>query len=572
MATTTDRKTGSSNGVSAARSGLDFLLADAAAGGTGAGRFMQPRAAVSTFAGLARRPRSVAGRLGHTGAELAKVVAGRSDLTPHKRDRRYADPAWQGNPIFRRLLQTHLALSEAAQGLIGDAELDWQSERQARFAVSNVLDALAPSNNLLTNPAVLKETLDRGGSNLWLGARRFVRDVSRPPHLPAMVDTSKFEVGGNIAATPGSVVLRTDVFELIQYEPRTEQVHATPLVVAPPTINKFYILDLAPGRSMVEHWVAQGHQVFMISWRNPEERHGHFDLDTYAGAVLEALRAATQITGQDSAHLLGACSGGIIAAVLAAHLAEAGEQDLLATLSLLVAGLDMNRAGDTSALASRETMAAAVAESSRRGYVEGTSLASVFAWLRPNDLIWSYVVNNYLMGGPLPSFDILFWNQDTVRMSAGTHRDFMHMALDNSLTKPGAMTVLGTPVDLGQVTVDNYVVAGITDHLIPWKNAARNTELLAGDSRFILSKSGHIQALVNPPGEKSKSSYRAGDEPVADYDAFLEQTPEHGGSWWTDHAAWLAERSGGEVPAPTTLGDAEHRPRSKAPGTYVHTR
>jgi polyhydroxyalkanoate synthase subunit PhaC len=553
------------------RRGIDVLLAEAAVGGTGAGRFVQPRAALRTAAGLARHPGRTASRLSRLGGELARVAAGRSQLEA-PRDRRFSDRGWTGNPLFRRMLQTYLAVTEAADGLISDAELGWQDEVQARFAVSNVLDALAPSNYAWSNPAVVKETIDRGGSNLVLGARRFVRDVSRPPHLPAMVDTTKFEVGGNLAVTPGAVVLRTAVFELLQYEPQTEEVHEVPLLIAPPTINKYYVLDLGPGRSLAEYYVSQGQQTFMISWRNPEEQHGHFDLDTYAGAVREALEAAAQITGSPRVHLAGACSGGIIATALAGHLAAAGRLDLLAGLTLYVAALDLREAGAASGLASREMLATAVAESARRGYIDGTSLASVFAWLRPNDLIWNYVVNNYLMGAPLPAFDILYWNQDTVRMSAGTHRDFIHMGLENSLARPRALKVLGSAVDLADVDLDAYVLAGITDHLVPWRNAARATELLGGHTRFVLSRSGHIQALVNPPGEKNRSSYRATEDPVRDHEAFLARSPEHLGSWWPDHAAWLAERSGGTRPAPRELGSAEHPALARAPGSYVHAR
>src|SRR3954470_252892 len=383
----------------AAEAALDVLLTDAADGTRS--RFVRPGAAVNVAAGLARRPDRAARRIGRLGAELARVAAGRSDVRPAKRDRRFADPAWESSWLFRRVLQTHLAVGEAVDGLISDAELDWRHERQARFAAGNVLDALAPSNFPLTNPAVLKESIDQGGLNFLRGARRFLDDF---PRLPSTVDTSKFAVGENLALTPGSVVLRTEVFELIQYAPQTEQVREVPLLFAPPTINKYYVLDLAPGRSMIEWLLRQGQQVFTISWRNPDAEQGHFDLDTYAQAVLEARDAVAAITGQPAVHLNGACSGGMIGAGAVGHLAAEGRLGEVATLTLMVVALDNERAGDAAAFTGRDTAAAAVAASARRGYLDGQALSGVFTWLRPNDLVWNYVVNNYLLGKEPPAF------------------------------------------------------------------------------------------------------------------------------------------------------------------------
>src|ERR1700756_1631675 len=293
----------------AARAALDVVLTDATAGGQS--RIPRPGMAARVIAGLVRQPARPARRVVHLGAELARVAMGRSNVRPAKRDRRFADPAWQTSWLFRRLLQAPLAMGEAVDGLIDDAELDWRHARQARFAAGNVLDALAPSNFPWSNPTVIKTVVDQGGLNLVNGARRFVSDF---PRLPSTVDTTAFRVGENLAASAGSVVLRTDVFELIQYTPQTERVREVPLLIAPPTINKYYVLDLAPGRSMIEYLIGQGQQVFAISWRNPDGAHGHFDLDTYAAAVLEARDTVAEITEQRAVHLTGACSGGIISA------------------------------------------------------------------------------------------------------------------------------------------------------------------------------------------------------------------------------------------------------------------
>ncbi|HEX3979496.1 MAG TPA: alpha/beta fold hydrolase [Solirubrobacteraceae bacterium] len=565
----TEVKEQAQRGGDAIRSGLDVMLSDAVAGTP---RFFAPGPAVKVAAGLARRPRGVARRAAGLTTELTRTATGRSRLAPAGGDRRFADPAWQENWLLRELLQAYLAIGQTVDGLIEDAGVDWRTERQARLAVGNVMDALAPTNFPWSNPAVLREIVNTGGGNLAKGLRRLARDLSTPPRLPATVDTSQFEVGGNLAVSPGSVVLRNEVLELIHYQPQTDQVRETPLLVIPPTINKYYILDLAPGRSLIEYLVAQGQQVFAVSWRNPDQEQGHFDLDTYARAISEAREAVAEITHADAVHIAAACSGGIVTAGLLGHLAGTGELGEVASLTLMVCALDNAQAGTVSALATRDLAAAAVAESARKGYVDGQALAGVFTWLRPNDLVWSYVVNNYLLGKEPPAFDILYWNQDTVRMAAGLHRDFVHIGLENSFTRPGALQVLGTPVDMSAVNVDVYAVAGLSDHIVPWENAYRSAQLFGGSQRFVLARSGHIQALVNPPprdGTESRASYRAADDVTADAEAFAAQTPKLSGSWWPDWDAWLAARSGAMRRAPRALGNRRFRAQAKAPGSYV---
>jgi polyhydroxyalkanoate synthase subunit PhaC len=565
----TDLKQQAQHNGGAIRSGLDVMLADAVAGTP---RFFAPGPAVKVAARLARRPRGVARRAAGLTTELARAATGRSQLAPAGGDHRFTDPAWQENWLLRELLQAYLAVGETVDGLIDDAAVDWRTERQARLTAGNVIDALAPTNFPWSNPAVLREIINTGGANLARGLRRLARDLSTPPRLPATVDTSRFEVGGNLAVTPGAVVLRNEVLELIQYQPQTDQVRATPLLVVPPTINKYYILDLAPGRSLVEYLVAQGQQVFAISWRNPEQEQGHFDLDTYARAISEARDAIAEISQADSVHVAAACSGGIVTAGLVGHLAGSGDLGEVASLTLMVCALDNAEAGTIAALATRDLAAAAVAESARKGYVDGQALAGVFTWLRPNDLVWSYVVNNYLLGKEPPAFDILYWNQDTVRMAAGLHRDFIYIGLENSFTRPGAFEVLGTPVDMSAVDIDVYAVAGLTDHIVPWENAYRSIQLFGGTQRFVLARSGHIQALVNPPapeGSETRASYRVSDDVSGDAEAFADQTPKVPGSWWPDWDAWLSARSGAMRRAPRALGNRRFRAQAKAPGSYV---
>ena len=554
----------------AASAGLDMMLTDAAVEDSGVRRFLKPRAAGRTVAGLARHPGSAVRDARGLGTELARVVAGRSVLAPPKGDRRFRDRGWEDNWMLRRVMQGYLATCETVDQLISDADLDWRTERQARFAATNVLDALAPTNFPWSNPTVLKESIDEGGANLIRGGRRFLRDVTRSPHLPASVDVSKFEVGRNLAATPGSVVLHDEVFELIQYRPTTEQVHEVPLLFVPPTINKYYILDISPGRSLIEWLLGQQQQVFVISWRNPDAAQAHFDLDTYAQAVLEARDAVADITGQQAVNVNAACSGGIISACAVGHLAAAGEQDKIGALTLMVCALDQARMGTAGAFASRELAAVAVAESARKGYIDGRALEGVFAWLRPNDMVWNYFVNNYLLGKDPPAFDILYWNQDTVRLAAGLHRDFILMGLDNGLTRAGEIEVLGTPIDLGAITLDTYIVAGMNDHIVPWENAYRSAELLGGSERFVLSTSGHIQALVNPPSTESRASYRMTEDLSDDAEAWVGGAGIRRGSWWPDYVAWLGERSGELRAAPRNLGSPTFKATAKAPGIYIH--
>jgi polyhydroxyalkanoate synthase len=545
---------------------LDALLVDAALGPL---HRLTPDSSTVRFAfQLARRPGTTGRRLVGLAAELARIGVGTSTVAPSKRDRRFTDPAWTQNPLLRRTVQAYQAAGQTAEQLVGDAALDWRDEQRTRFLVENLVAALSPSNLPLLNPASAKAAVDTAGMNFVRGGRNLLGDLATPPRVPEMVDSSAFEVGRTIAVTPGAVVLRTDQLELIQYRPQTEQVRKVPLLIVPPTINKYYALDLAPGRSLVEYLVQQGQQVFVISWRNPDARHADWDLGTYVRAVLDALDAVERVCRTDQTALTGVCSGGIIASITAAHLADVGRPGRLAAFGLAVTVLDNARAGTPAALADRRLARAATALSRRRGYLDGRALAEVFAWLRPEDLIWNYWVNNYLLGRRPPAFDILFWNADTTRMSAKLHADFVDLAMENSLVTPGALSVLGRPVDLSRIEADSYVVAGIADHLTPWQNCYRSTQLLGGDSRFVLSTSGHIAALVNPPGNP-KASYQTNKANPADPQEWLQTAETEQGSWWPDMAAWLGERCGTQKRAPAKLGGGGLPPLVEAPGTYV---
>jgi polyhydroxyalkanoate synthase len=545
---------------------LEVMLADAALGPVR--RLVPGIAGVRLAAQLAARPINTTRRGLRLTGDLTSVVLGRSAVEPPPRDRRFADPAWKGNPLLRRLVQAYLVSAQSLEQLVDDADLSWRDEQRLRFVTQMLVDAMAPSNNPILNPLAVKAAVDSGGRNYATGLRQFVQDMRSAPRIPAMVDASDFTVGGNLAVTEGAVVLRTPVFELIQYKPRTEQVRQVPLIVVPPMINKYYVADLAPGRSMIEHYVDSGQQTFAMSWRNPTSEHRGWGLDTYVRSVLEALDAVEDTTGVDRTHVLGLCAGGITASCAVAHLATTGQQHRIAGLTLGVTLLDQARAGTVGAMVDEGTAQLAVAQSQRKGYLDGKALAGVFAWLRPNDLIWNYWVNNYLLGKKPPAFDVLVWNADTTRMPAALHRDFIRMSLENALVHPGKASVLGTAIDLSKVDVDNYVVAGQTDHICPWERCYRSVQLLGGQSRFVLSTAGHIAALVNPPSN-AKSSFRVNDACPEQPEEWIAGAAKHPGSWWDDHVAWLGERSGEQVPAPQQLGSDRYSPTGRAPGTYV---
>jgi polyhydroxyalkanoate synthase len=549
-----------------AASALDMLLSDAALGVVR--RFLPGSSTLRFALGLARRPTAVARRGTSLAGELARIAAGRSAIAPARKDRRFTDPAWRSNPVLSRTVQAYLAWAGTVESLLADADLDWRDNERIRFVLSNLIDAAAPSNNPLINPLAWKAVRDSRGVSAVRGLRSLVSDLSAAPHVPAMVAPDAFEVGRDLAVTPGAVVARSDICELIQYEPVTATVHRFPLLIVPPMINKFYITDLAPGRSMIEYLVAQGHQVFVMSWRNPDARHRDWDLDSYGSAVTAALGAVRSICQVPQASVCALCSGGIVTAMVAAHLSVAGRLGELATLCLGVTVLDQAQAGTASAMIDRRTAELAMAASRSRGYLDGRALAEVFAWLRPNDLIWNYWVNNYLQGQTPPPFDILYWNADTTRLPAAVHRDFIEIALSNALTKPGAVSMLGSPVDLSKVDTDSYVVAGIADHLCPWQSCYRTTQLLGGKPRFVLSTSGHIASMVNPPTNPKATFQTAPDNP-SDPRAWLRGARTVPGSWWPDYSAWLAERSGGRKEHPPDLGGEGFPPVQPAPGSYV---
>ncbi len=545
---------------------LDLLLTEAA---LGTAYHFRPRTATLRMAAkLAANPAAVAKRTRDLAAELTRIAAGKSSVEPHGRDRRFSAEEWQQNPLLRRVLQSYLAAGKTAEDLLADADLSYDDHEKADFLIRNINEALAPSNNPLLNPDAIRTAKQTKGKSALTGAKAFAQDMQRAPRLPEMVSDEGFVIGENIAASPGAVIFRTEMFELIQYEPTTEKVYRHPLIIIPPMINKFYAVDLAPGRSMVEYLLGQGQQVFAISWRNPTAENRDWGFDEYGASILEAIAAAREITSAKKVNLYAMCSGGIVTSMTLAHLAKVGEADQISGLGLAVTVLDQDQAGLATAALDNKTAKAAIAVSASRGYLDGRHLAEAFAWLRPTDLVWGYWINNYLLGRKPPRFDVLFWNADTTRMAAALHKDFVETGVSNALAHPGQAKIMGTKVDLGTVGVDSYIVAGVADHICPWSACYASTQLLGGDKKFVLSNSGHIAAIVNPP-TNPKATYRVAESNPANFQDWYAQAHQEPGSWWEDFAKWLARRGGGKKLAPKSVGDDVHPALSPAPGTYI---
>ena len=502
--------------------------------------------------------------------DLMSVLMGNSDLAPAPGDKRFGDAAWKSNRFYRQLLQGHLAWVRALDGLVAGSELQAGAKERARFAMSLLTDALAPSNTLLGNPGAVKKLLDSGGASLVQGMQNMLHDLSVNKGMPAQVDTSAFEVGRNLAVTPGAVVFRNPVLELIQYQPATPTVHARPQLLVPPQVNKFYLFDISPGKSVIEFLVKSGFQVFAVSWRNPTPAQRAWDMDTYVAALLEAIAAVQAITAAADVNLHGACSGAMTMAALLGHLKATG-QALVNAATLMVAVLDNHADSQLGTFVTPATVAAAKRNSAAKGVLEGEEMGRIFAWMRPNDLVWNYWVNNYLMGNPPPAFDILYWNHDSTRLAARFHSQLLDIFTGNLLTEPGALTVLGTPIDLSKVDCDKYLVAGITDHITPWRGVFNTAHAFGGANDLIVSSSGHIQSIVNPPGNP-KSKFLVNPKAQGDADQWLAGATATAGTWWNDWGGWLAKRSGPLHTAPAALGNERFSPGEAAPGTYVHER
>lgn len=506
------------------------------------------------------------------GQDMLKIMTGQSELAPHPKDKRFMDPAWQYNPFMRAGMQYYLAVQKGAARWLEELELDDLEKDRARFISTIIIDSIAPTNTLLGNPTAQKRLIDSGGMSIVKGLKNAYTDITQNKGMVSQVDKRPFELGKNVATSKGAVVLRTEMMELIHYAPTTDEVYAVPQLTIPPQINKMYINDLSPEKSVVKWQVDNGIQTFVISWRNPSKEQGHWDMADYVASCREAMEAVASITGSKTVNVSAGCSGGQTAAMLASKMA-ADKDDLLGTLTLMVCVLHPKQNDiEAGSLISENGLALARRRANKQGVIEGDSLARGFAWLRPNDLIWNYVINNYLMGDDPPAFDVLFWNADATNLSASLMGDFLTIYETLAFTKQGEVEMLDHKIDLSKVTSDLFILGGVTDHITPWKATYRSTQLFGSkDVTYVLSQSGHMQAILNPPGNPKAKYYtqkKKGKLP-ATADDWLKGTEEVAGSWWPFWIEWLQARSGEKAPAPDALGNKEYPPQEPAPGLYV---
>ena len=523
------------------------------------------------FKAMINEPRVAADQWLSFVGELTDIASGKSERAPGAGDKRFADPTWKSSPVHSGLLKAYLAWGEALDNFVSETSLNAADKERAHLFTTILVDALAPTNSLIANPAATRKLIDSGGQSLLSGLKNYIEDLVKNGGLPSQVDMAAFKVGENLANTPGAVVFRNELIELIQYAPMTAKVRKRPLLMTPPQINKFYAMDLSPDKSMVKFLLESGIQTFCVSWRNPTVENRNWGLDTYAAALDEAVDAVRDISGSDDISMMGTCSGGITSAAYLATLGAAKIKNLVLAVCLL----DTGSASDSAfgSLITPETMLAAKEASRLRGVLDGQDLARMFAWMRPNDLIWNYWVNNYLLGNAPPAFDILYWNADTTRLPARLHGDYIDLYFTNPFVNPGKLTLDGRTVDMDRVKgkVDTYVVAGLTDHITPWKAVFNTARILGDEATFVLSSSGHLQSLLNPPTNK-KASYMIGAATSAGHEAFLSSAEKRQGSWWLDWRDWLSQRSDAEVDAPASLGNARHPALVPAPGSYVFER
>ncbi len=547
----------------AAADPVSFLRSLLAAG---AGLVKNPAAAVAANTRLAI---GMAAALRAT-AERTIGIDAPGPLSPAAGDKRFVDAAYTDNPGYFLLQQQYLLGSQLVLELVDAAGLKGSQDIKARFAAQFILDTLAPTNTLPGNPAALRTAFDSGGKSVLRGARNMLGDIRHNGGWPAQVDATDFEVGVNMAATPGSVVYRSELIELIQYEPQVKRVHAVPLLFCPPWINKYYIMDLAPGKSLIEWAVQHGHTCFAISYRNPDESMRDLGFEDYLrDGPLDAVRVVREITGAPQVNTLSVCLGGTLTAIGLAYNAAVGDKSIKSA-TFLNTHTDFSVPGTLGVFTDEATIAGLEKQMAKRGFLESDKMAHTFDALRANDLVFGYVVNNWLLGKKPPAFDLLVWNKDSTRMPAKMHSEYLRSCYLRNEFARGEFEVDGYKLDPARVDADTYVLSAVDDHIVPWVSGYKTTQLLGGNSRFVLSTSGHIAGIVNPPSTKAK--HWTNEAHPADPQEWKATAQLQDTTWWEDWATWIAKQGGPKVAPPPRLGNADHPPIEAAPGSYVRTR
>ena len=501
----------------------------------------------------------------------AALMAQRS---PDLRDRRFSDPAWQTNPLHAFNAAVYLLNARYLNALAESVEADAKTRRKIRFATQQAIDALSPKNFLATNPEAQQKLVETKGGSLTRGIMHMLSDL-RKGHI-SQTDETAFEVGKNVATTEGAVVFENAVMQLLQYRPLTKDVHERPLLIVPPCINKFYILDLQPENSLIRYAVEQGHTVFVVSWVNPDASLGHLGWDDYIEqGVIGAIDTVLDISGQKQLNTLGFCVGGTLLATALAVLAERGSKPA-ASVTLLTTMLDFADVGTIDVYVDEAQVVQREQAIGKGGIMPGRDFAAAFSSLRPNDLVWNYVESNYLKGEDPPPFDLLYWNSDSTNLPGPMFCYYLrNMYLENRLREPGVLSVGGDPIDLGKLQAPAFIYASREDHIVPWLSAYATAGLInkgkRGANRFVLGASGHIAGVINPPAKK-KRSYWANDKLPASADAWLAGAVEHPGSWWTEWSDFLSRHAGKRVKAPARYGNVRHKPIEPAPGRYVQVK
>ncbi|MGH1374201.1 MAG: PHA/PHB synthase family protein [Cellvibrionaceae bacterium] len=500
--------------------------------------------------------------------EVVNIVQSKSKLEPPRKDKRFRDAVWKDNYLYRSVMQTYLAWDKEVTGWVDDLDMEEADKRRSQFLREQVSAMLSPTNSPL-NPVAVKRAYQTGGKSVVSGLKNLVEDIHTNHAMPSQVRPDSYTVGKDLAISSGAVVYRSEVLELLQYQMDAGQViDQRPVLIVPPQINKFYVFDLTPKNSLVKHLQSQGVQPFVISWRNPSRHNAAWNLDRYVSELEAAIEVMCEITGSDQINLSSACAGGVTSMALLGYL-QAANKPLVHSHSMFVTALQADDTTSLGLFATREGVELSRKLAKRQGYMDGKSLSHIFNWLRPTDLVWNFWINNYLLGKEPPSMDVLYWDNDSTRLPAGLHSDFLDIFVEDKFVHPDRLVVKGYPLDIRQISMDFYCVGGNEDYLMPWKKCFEVPKLVSSECTMVLSTSGHIQSILRPPGI-ANTVYYTNESECTDADQWLGSAVKNEGSWWDHWGQWLHQRAGKQQVASGSVGSKAHPPLSPAPGLYVN--